>query len=84
VAFSCDEQYWEIHITDDGDGLSKEECERIFAPFYRATLARERESGGVGLGLSIAKAAVELHHGRITAAPASTGGLTVTLSFKKQ
>ncbi|WP_202263332.1 MULTISPECIES: ATP-binding protein [unclassified Alteromonas] len=84
VSFNADATHWFIHITDDGDGLSKEECERIFAPFYRASLARERESGGVGLGLSIAKAAVELHHGRITAAPANKGGLHVTLAFKKQ
>lgn len=83
IAFSEDAQYWCIHITDDGDGLTIEECERIFSPFYRATLARERESGGVGLGLSIAKAAVELHHGRIIAEPAERGGLRVTMSFPK-
>lgn len=83
IAFSEDAQHWCIHITDDGDGLTIEECERIFSPFYRATLARERESGGVGLGLSIAKAAVELHHGRIIAEPAERGGLRVTMSFPK-
>ena len=83
VTFSEDRQTWRIHITDDGDGLDEVECERIFAPFYRATLARERASGGVGLGLSIAKAAVELHHGSIVAEPAKNGGLRVTLSFPK-
>ncbi|MEZ7228764.1 ATP-binding protein [Alteromonas sp. DY56-G5] len=83
ITFSEDAQHWCIHITDDGDGLTSEECERIFSPFYRATLARERESGGVGLGLSIAKAAVELHHGRIIAEPAERGGLRVTMSFPK-
>ena len=83
ITFSEDAQHWCIHITDDGDGLTIEECERIFSPFYRATLARERESGGVGLGLSIAKAAVELHHGRIIAEPAERGGLRVTMSFPK-
>lgn len=83
IAFSEDAQHWYIHITDDGDGLTSEECERIFSPFYRATLARERESGGVGLGLSIAKAAVELHHGGIIAEPAERGGLRVTMSFPK-
>lgn len=83
IAFSEDVQHWYIHITDDGDGLTSEECERIFSPFYRATLARERESGGVGLGLSIAKAAVELHHGRIIAEPSERGGLRVTMSFPK-
>ncbi len=83
ISFSEDEKQWSIHITDDGEGLTVEECERIFSPFYRATLARERESGGVGLGLSIAKAAVELHHGRIIAEPVKRGGLRVTLSFPK-
>ncbi|MFZ8201412.1 HAMP domain-containing protein [Alteromonas portus] len=83
ISFSEDTKHWYIHITDDGDGLTVEECERIFSPFYRATLARERESGGVGLGLSIAKAAVELHHGRIIAEPVERGGLRVTLSFPK-
>ncbi|GFD80471.1 hypothetical protein KUL118_33330 [Tenacibaculum sp. KUL118] len=83
ISFSENNKHWCIHITDDGDGLTAEECERIFSPFYRATLARERESGGVGLGLSIAKAAVELHHGRIIAEPAERGGLRVTLSFPK-
>ncbi|MFD3391204.1 ATP-binding protein [Alteromonas macleodii] len=83
IAFSEDAQHWYIHITDDGDGLTSEECERIFSPFYRATLARERESGGVGLGLSIAKAAVELHHGLIIAEPSERGGLRVTMSFPK-
>ena len=83
ISFSEDAKHWCIHITDDGDGLTVEECERIFSPFYRATLARERESGGVGLGLSIAKAAVELHHGLIIAEPVERGGLRVTLSFPK-
>ena len=83
ISFSEDDKHWCIHITDDGEGLTVEECDRIFSPFYRASLARERESGGVGLGLSIAKAAVELHHGRIIAEPAERGGLRVTLSFPK-
>jgi two-component system sensor histidine kinase CpxA len=83
VSFSEDDKHWCIHIADDGEGLTVEECDRIFSPFYRASLARERESGGVGLGLSIAKAAVELHHGRIIAEPDERGGLRVTLSFPK-
>ena len=84
VTFNEDNQYIYIHITDDGQGLNIEECERIFAPFYRASLARERASGGVGLGLSIAKAALELHHGRITAEQADTGGLRVSIALPLQ
>lgn len=81
VAFEQDDTHWHIEISDDGDGLSLEDCEQIFSPFYRTSAARERESGGVGLGLSIAKAAVELHNGVIKAAPLEEEGLKVTLSF---
>ncbi len=81
VAFEQDDTHWHIEISDDGDGLSLEDCEQIFSPFYRASAARERESGGVGLGLSIAKAAVELHNGVIKAAPLEGKGLKVTLSL---
>ena len=84
VSFAVTDKQWSIIISDDGSGLSKEECKRIFAPFYRASLARERESGGVGLGLSIAKASVELHDGTIQAEPGEKHGLVVTLSFPKK
>ncbi len=84
VEFAVTETQWSVTICDDGEGLSSEECERVFAPFYRATLARERASGGVGLGLSIAKAAVELHHGAIKAVTREEGGLSVTLSFPRK
>lgn len=81
VEFEQDDTHWHIEISDDGDGLSLEDCEQIFSPFNRASAARERESGGVGLGLSIAKAAVELHNGVIKAAPLEGKGLKVTLSL---
>lgn len=84
VEFTVTDTEWSVTICDDGEGLSGEECERVFAPFYRATLARERASGGVGLGLSIAKAAVELHHGAIKAVTREEGGLSVTLSFPRK
>ncbi|MDB2331112.1 ATP-binding protein [Alteromonas sp.] len=84
VNVEASEHHWVIHIIDDGEGLSVDECERVFSPFYRASLARERASGGVGLGLSIAKAAVELHDGKIIAAPGDKGGLKVLLSFPMQ
>ena len=81
IAFSEDAQHWCIHITDDGDGLTIEECVRIFSPFYRHPCQRA-ESGGVGLGLSIAKAAVELHHGRIIAEPLSAVGYELLCHFR--
>ena len=75
------ESQWFVVVKDDGPGLSEEECSSVFAPFYRASLARDRESGGVGLGLAIAKAAVEMHHGDIKATRNASGGLAVTISL---
>ncbi|WP_189403958.1 ATP-binding protein [Alteromonas halophila] len=74
---------WTLIISDDGPGLTEQQCEHIFTAFYRVSAARERGSGGVGLGLSIAKAAVEMHDGQITAHPHANGGLRVTLSFPR-
>lgn len=50
VAFSADNQGVTIQVDDDGPGVSAEDREQIFRPFYRTDEARDRESGGTGLG----------------------------------
>jgi heavy metal sensor kinase len=54
-----------VKIKDTGMGIPKEEQEKIFKRFYRVDKSRSRETGGVGLGLSIAEWVVHAHHGRI-------------------
>ncbi|HMV50863.1 MAG TPA: ATP-binding protein, partial [Blastocatellia bacterium] len=54
---------------------------QLFEPFYRVAEARDRQTGGIGLGLAITKSAVLLHGGQISAANADGGGLLVTLSL---
>ena len=62
-----------IAIRDQGPGVPPEALAEIFKPFYRVEKARDRTSGGMGLGLAIASRAVELHKGRMTARNANPG-----------
>ncbi|NMC73836.1 MAG: HAMP domain-containing protein [Geobacteraceae bacterium] len=69
----------EIRVRDHGPGLPQEELTEIFRPFYRYAEARDRQSGGTGIGLAITERAVRLHAGEVWAANARNGGLVVTI-----
>lgn len=56
-----------LSVQDTGEGISPEDLPRVFDRFYRADPARNRATGGAGLGLAIARAIVEMHGGRIWA-----------------
>jgi signal transduction histidine kinase len=71
----------EIVIEDDGPGIPVGELENVFAPFYRVESSRNRETGGTGLGLAVARSAVRANGGDITLANRQTGGLTVTVTL---
>jgi signal transduction histidine kinase len=62
-----------ISVRDFGPGVPHDALARIFDPFFRVEEARDTNGGGSGMGLSIAKRAVQLHHGTITAENASPG-----------
>jgi two-component system sensor histidine kinase CpxA len=68
-----------IVVEDDGQGLSEHDIAHILEPFYRAQ--SNQEENGVGLGLSIVKAALELHHGSIDISASELGGLCLRLVF---
>jgi two-component system, OmpR family, sensor histidine kinase CpxA len=72
---------WQISIRDRGPGVAPEALEQIFQPFFRAETHRGRkaDAGGVGLGLAIARRAVQWHHGSMQAENAKPG-LRVLLS----
>jgi two-component system sensor histidine kinase VicK len=54
-----------VEIQDNGIGIRKEDLPHIFERFFRADAARGTESGGVGLGLTIARRIIEAHGGDI-------------------
>ena len=68
-----------IRVTDSGPGVPDEALDKLFQPFYRIDDARERQTGGVGLGLAITDRAVRLHGGTIRAANRPQGGLMVEI-----
>ena len=66
-----------VSIEDDGPGIPEAELERVFAPFYRGERSRNRVTGGVGLGLSIAQVVAEDHRGEVHLRNREGGGLRV-------
>jgi two-component system sensor histidine kinase CpxA len=68
-----------IKVSDCGPGVPASELANIFRPFYRVADARDRQSGGVGLGLAIAERVARIHGGSIDARNRPEGGLEVTL-----
>ncbi|CUI06832.1 ATP-binding protein [Massilia antarctica] len=68
-----------IRVRDNGPGIAPGELARVFEPFYRVETSRSRESGGTGLGLTIARNIAEQHGGSIALINHPEGGLEVTL-----
>jgi signal transduction histidine kinase len=68
-----------IGIVDHGPGIPEGERENVLRPFYRCEDSRSRETGGIGLGLSIASDIVGAQGGRIALSETPGGGLTVEL-----
>lgn len=81
VAIEADANFVTVAITDQGRGVPESQLHHIFDPFVRVSSARERVSGGHGLGLAIARRAAELHGGRIRAENHSSGGLRIEIAL---
>jgi two-component system, OmpR family, sensor histidine kinase CpxA len=68
-----------VRVLDSGPGVPDDALQKIFEPFYRIDDARNRQTGGAGLGLSIADRAVRLHDGQLRASNRQGGGLEVEI-----
>ena len=74
------EALWaDVSVRDRGPGVPEGALEHLFRPFYRVADARERKTGGAGLGLAITRRAVVLHGGAVAARNVEGGGLLVEL-----
>ncbi len=74
-------EHVEIVVEDDGPGIPADERDRIFEPFYRLDRSRDRATGGFGLGLSIARKAIELHGGILRVEQGALGGARFILTL---
>jgi len=70
-----------IEVEDDGPGIPPQELDRAFEPFRRGEPSRNRETGGVGLGLPIARNIFRAHGGDVTLANRPSGGLRATVTL---
>ncbi len=71
----------EIDIEDDGPGVPAGELNRVFDPFYRREPSRSRKTGGIGLGLSVARSIARAHGGDVALANRPHGGLTAKVTL---
>ena len=83
VSMDCGEWRAEVRIRDHGPGVPDEYLETLFEPFSRVADARERSTGGAGLGLAIARRSVEVHDGTVIAGNHPDGGLEVVVTLPR-
>ncbi|NUQ26980.1 MAG: HAMP domain-containing protein [Acidobacteriaceae bacterium] len=79
VSLTCDGSLMRLAVRDHGPGVPEAELLRIFEPFYRVKDARDRQSGGAGLGLAIAERVVRIHGGTIRAENVLPHGLQIEI-----
>ena len=88
LELSCDDgprgQTAVLEVKDQGPGIPENELKNIFRPFYRIDTARQRNTGGFGVGLALTERAVRLHHGEVHAQNRPGGGLAVILKIPCQ
>lgn len=78
VSLEATEREAVVRVRDSGPGVPEEQLSRIFDPFFRVENSRDAKQGGVGLGLAIARRAVAVHSGTLSAENAGPG-LRVTM-----
>jgi signal transduction histidine kinase len=79
VASNCEDGRVTVRVRDAGPGIPPEELEKVFEPFYRLEGSRSRDTGGTGLGLTIARNIAEQHGGTLRLRNLEAGGLEAAL-----
>ena len=72
-----DAGFVKIYIRDNGSGMDESEFEQVFEPFYRLEKSRNKDTGGVGLGMSIARGIIQAHGGDVSLSNIKNGSQTI-------
>jgi signal transduction histidine kinase len=81
LSLSADQRAVSVVVSDEGPGIPADVAEQVFAPFFRMERSRHRSTGGVGLGMTSARAVIRSHGGDITLYNRPGGGLDVRISL---
>lgn len=74
----------EVVIEDSGPGIPEAELDKVFGPFYRVESSRNRKTGGIGLGLAVARSIVRSHGGDIRLENRPEGGLRAIVAIPQE
>ena len=83
VSYRVDAAAVTIAITDKGPGIPKDQLEAVFEPFLRLETSRSEDTGGIGLGLAIARSNIQAHGGTLVLSNAQQGGLIATVALPR-
>jgi signal transduction histidine kinase len=80
IAVVCEAEgdQWRFTVADSGAGIAPDDLPHLFAPFFRGEASRNRDTGGVGLGLAIAQRIMRAHGGNLGAMNSAQGGAVFT------
>ncbi|MEL7498279.1 MAG: ATP-binding protein [Planctomycetota bacterium] len=81
VSLSVDDQNAILRVCDAGEGIPADELDKVFDRFYRVNKERSRETGGLGIGLSLCKTIIEKHGGDITVTSETGEGSQFSISL---
>jgi len=81
VSWGTEDHQIVVRVADTGPGIAAHDLPHLFAPLYRGESSRNRQTGGAGLGLTIARRIIQAHGGDLTAANRVTGGALFTVTL---